>query len=154
MLDDLTRTRARARSLPETWTVRHDARLTATGGRYAGIAALSEEWGIAETALMARWHLLRAGRGPDLSGEAADFRALCDLLTPQSARLCCALRAGTEMSSADLAARTGVSIFNVPRLIRESRDRIGPKMPWRLSMRRTNAKDLRFQLSWLGGAAS
>ena len=52
---------AKARTLPERWTVHHDNRLRDTDGKYAAIAALSDEWGIESRVLLARLHRLRAG---------------------------------------------------------------------------------------------
>lgn len=58
-------TRAKLRVLPEDWDLHHDNRLRDTGGVYSKVAALSDEWGIAETALITRWHKLRGGAGVD-----------------------------------------------------------------------------------------
>ncbi|MEQ8292505.1 MAG: hypothetical protein RIA08_09885 [Roseovarius sp.] len=51
-------------TLPADWTEYHDSRLRNAKGRYGQIAKLSDEWGIATGALVARWHLLRAGAAP------------------------------------------------------------------------------------------
>lgn len=53
--------KAKARRLPETWSVHDDNRLRDTKGQCAKIRKMSDADGIAETALMARWHLLRRG---------------------------------------------------------------------------------------------
>ena len=53
------------RALPADWSAHHDNRLRDAKGRYGKIAKLSDEWGIATGALVARWHLLRAGAAPE-----------------------------------------------------------------------------------------
>lgn len=58
-------TRAKMRVLPESWDLHQDNRLRDTGGVYSKVAALSDELGIAETALITRWHKLRGGAGVD-----------------------------------------------------------------------------------------
>lgn len=52
-------------ALPADWSEHHDNRLRDAKGRYGKIAKLSDEWGIATGALVARWHLLRAGGAPE-----------------------------------------------------------------------------------------
>lgn len=56
--------KAKARRLPETWGDGDDNALRDTGGVYSQIAKMSDRRGIAETVLVARWHLLRAGAAP------------------------------------------------------------------------------------------
>lgn len=63
-------TRAKLRVLPEDWDVHHDNRLRDAGGVYSKVAALSDEWGIAETALITRWHKLRGVCGVETSRPA------------------------------------------------------------------------------------
>ena len=55
----------------QRWTVHHDNRLRDTGGKYAAIAALSDEWGVESRVLLARLHRLRAG-DVAAAGEAID----------------------------------------------------------------------------------
>ncbi|WP_428516313.1 winged helix-turn-helix domain-containing protein [Roseovarius sp.] len=59
-------TRAKLRVLPDGWDVHHDNRLRVTGGVYSKVAVLSDEWGIAETALITRWHKLRGVCGVEV----------------------------------------------------------------------------------------
>lgn len=59
--------RAKLRVLPDDWDMHHDNRLRDTGGVYSKVAVLSDEWGIAETALITRWHKLRGRSGVDRS---------------------------------------------------------------------------------------
>lgn len=59
-------TRSKVRVLPEHWDLHHDNRLRDTGGVYSKVAALSDELGIAETALITRWHKLRGVCGVEL----------------------------------------------------------------------------------------
>lgn len=65
-------------ALPADWSDDHDARLRDTKGRYSKIAKLSDKWGIATGALVARWHLLRAGAAP-ARGSSEDHRGKLDL---------------------------------------------------------------------------
>ncbi|WP_421998168.1 winged helix-turn-helix transcriptional regulator [Roseovarius confluentis] len=59
-------TRSKVRVLPQDWDLHHDNRLRDTGGVYSKVAALSDELGIAETALITRWHKLRGVCGVEL----------------------------------------------------------------------------------------
>lgn len=42
------------------WSWERDLQILQTGGRYAEIAHLAEQWGIPTTRVVARWHLVRA----------------------------------------------------------------------------------------------
>lgn len=42
------------------WSTERDAKLVQTGGKYAAISALADEWGMPISRLQARWHKVRA----------------------------------------------------------------------------------------------
>lgn len=125
--------RVKSRALPPDWSAQHDARLREAGGLYAALRDLSDEWGISEVALLARWHRLRRdGSGPVLSPEARDFKALCERVTPLMARVLTALRGQGALRIHEIAERTGLKPGSIVSAVRGNADRIGPGLPWRL----------------------
>lgn len=153
MLDDLTGARARASRLPDHWGNRHDARLIEAGGRYAAIAALSDEWGIAEAVLLARWHRLRTGSGGPPNREAEDFEALRGAVTGAMFKICVALRRGTPLSSLQIAERCGIRQSEVVVHIRKNSSRLTGTGLWRLESGPAGGTPV-YTLRHLGGAAS
>lgn len=84
--------RAKLRKLPESWTGNHDERLREAKGRYAKIAKLSDEWGIAEGALITRWHRFRSGEVVARPcGKGASLDDLLQSVTPAMSRICLTL---------------------------------------------------------------
>jgi hypothetical protein len=105
--------RAKARTIPADWPDSHDARLLADGGTYAGLAKLSDEWGIEMRALTARWHRLRAGKEVVRSNDNARVSALADLfesVTPAYRRVLAVIACNpARYNQAWLADHLGIS---------------------------------------------
>jgi len=51
------------RRLPDDWGAAGDAEILKSAGKYAPLARLSSKYQVETRVLLARWHLLRSGRG-------------------------------------------------------------------------------------------
>lgn len=101
---------------PEGWGAHHDARLLATQGRYAAIAALAGEWGWSSRVLHARWQRLRgeaaraarkpARAKPPARPEPLTFESLLLQVRPSERDLLRVLREVPGCGYDDLARRT------------------------------------------------
>jgi len=104
---------AKARALPAWWTYHHDNRLRDAAG-WGDIARLSDEWGIASSALTARWHRLR--RGQVFEPKAPAHPALAAVegkVSPRMARTLAVIAALGEVNYKQLEAETGICVDNV-----------------------------------------
>lgn len=150
---------ARAPRLPPKWGHHHDKRLQATGGKYAAIAALADEWRIETTALQARYHRLRvcparAPAPPPETGPAE--RELRHVLTGAALAMVRAIAARGTASYDDIADDLGFAPHHVANLKVRSQQKMA-RAGWRITRvtgLRENGRRSVFRLERIGGGAA
>lgn len=137
MSHPLPKLRAKPRKLPPNWGPHHDNRLRDTAGKYAAIAALSDEWGVASSALVSRLHRLRAEGGvastPEHSPGPAEV-ALNDSLSGSLLAMIRAMEARGEVTNDDLARDLGKEVSYLSTLRSKAAARlhaVGWRIAWR-----------------------
>ena len=140
--------RPKRRALPADWSIHDDNALRDTKGRYAKIAALSDRFGIETGALMARWHLLRAGRvtvravppetaagpAPSLVVEPLTFKSMRMKVTPRMRDILDRVGPGEEGNSLDLASELDIDSEHVLRAIDRNRAKMA-RAGWVIRLR-------------------
>lgn len=140
--------RPKRRALPADWSIHHDNALRDTKGRYGKIAALSDRFGIETGALMARWHLLRAGRvtvravpseavadpDPSVVVEPLTFKNMRMKVTPRMRDILDRIGPGEEGNSLDLASELDIDSEHVLRAIDRNRAKMA-RAGWVIRLR-------------------
>ena len=144
----MLKTRAKSRCLPDGWTAQQDEQLRKAAGRYSRIAALSDKWKIAETVLITRWHLVRAGLAgerpaaglpiaktpprpkvapvpkPKVEAPPGSFEAMMAAITPAMRDICDTLSKRGPTTMKDLTSSVGRCDAPIRAMILQNRERM------------------------------